>query len=81
MQTVKNLSQSDRNKKLGNHRVEIQDNGEKWFYYYATPIAKVNYSNRTITVDNGGYGTSSTTRAINAYIREYNTFKLIDKRA
>lgn len=80
MQTVKNLSQSDRNKKLGNHRVEIQDNGEKWFYYYATVIARVNFSNRTITVNDGGWGTSSTTRAINSYLREYDGFKVIDLR-
>lgn len=81
MVTIKKLAESCKDKKLGNHRVEIQPNGEKWYYYYATAIAKVNFSNRTLTVDNGGYGTSSTSRAINAYIREYNGFKLIDMRA
>lgn len=80
MVTVKKLVLADTDKKLGNHRVEIQSNGEKWFYYYATAIAKVNFSNRTITINDGGWGTSSTTRAINSYLREYDGFKVIDLR-
>ena len=80
MVTVKKLIQSKGNKKLGSHRVEVQPNGEYWYCYYATPIAKVDYARKIITVDNGGYKTSSTTRAINSYIREHDGFELIDKR-
>lgn len=81
MVTVKKLINSKGNKKLGNHRVEVQSNGEYWYYYYyTTPIAKVDYSKQVITVDNGGYKTSSTTRAINSYIREHDGFELIDNR-
>ena len=80
MVTVKKLINSKGNKKLGNHRVEVQSNGEYWYYYYETPIAKVDYSKQVITIDNGGYKTSSTTRVINSYIREHDGFELIDNR-
>lgn len=80
MVTVRKLIKSNRDMKLGNHRVELQGNGEYWYYYYATPIAKVDYVKKIITVDNGGYSTSSTTRAINSYIKYHESFDLIDNR-
>lgn len=53
--------------KVGSHRVEKSHNFEKYFYHW-TCIYKVLHDERKIIIDNGGYGTSSTTRAINSYI-------------
>lgn len=69
METMKKLVKATNNMKLGNHRVEINEGITKYFYY-ATPIIIVDRVNRTLTIDNGGYGTSSTTRAINSYMEE-----------
>lgn len=83
MKTVEKLLGSTRDMKLGNHCLEIKADGTEWYYYYATPIVKVDWNNRTVTVDNGGWGTSSTTRAINSYLRkigERMNYDLIDLR-
>lgn len=83
MVTVKKLIEAYGDKKLGNHRVEIhEDTVQRWYYYYATPIVKVDYLNETITINDGGWGTSSTTRAINSYLRnlDYLQFTVVDER-
>ena len=63
-------------KKLGNHYRETESMliGPPLglckiiaFYYHETPICKVNQRNRTFFTTNGGWNTSSTTRAINSY--------------
>lgn len=73
MKTVENLLQAERNIKLGNHRMEHRTNyaghNLRVFYYYSTPICTVNDTRRTFTIDKS-YGTSSTTRACNAYMRK-----------
>lgn len=38
--TLQRLVDSPKNKKIGNHRVEIQPNGDRWYYYFQTPIFK-----------------------------------------
>lgn len=83
MKTVEKLLASYKNMKLGNHRLEIQLDGTEWYYYHATPIVKVNWDRRIVTVDDGGWGTVSTTRSINAYLRQIGermNYDLIDMR-
>lgn len=83
MKTVEKLLASHKNMKLGNHRLEIQADGTEWYYYHTTPIVKVDWNNSRVTVDNGGWGTVSTTRAINSYLRQIGermNFDLVDMR-
>ena len=56
-------------KKVGNHRVEQEGNIRR-FIYHETAICTADCLQKTFTTDNGGWGTQSTTRAINAYRRE-----------
>lgn len=83
MRTVEKLLASHKDMKLGNHSLEIQSDGTEWYFYHATPIVKVDWNKRIVIVDNGGWGTSSTTRAINSYLRQIGekmNFDLIDMR-
>lgn len=85
MVTVKKLIEAKRNKKLGNHRVEIYNTGsevQRYYYYHATAVVVVDYINQTITTNNGGWNTPSTNRTINAYLREldYLGYEIIDTR-
>lgn len=87
MKTVQALIESKRDKKLGNHR-RYNDCGVIKFFYHNTVIFAIDYIKKQIIVDNGGWGTSSTTRAINSYLRNDYTqwlitkenFNIIDKR-
>lgn len=69
MKTVEELVRAYSSKKLGNHRVELLPNGKELYYYYSTVICEVH--NGRFKVSNGGYGTSSTKRAIGAYRKEF----------
>lgn len=51
---------------VGNHHL-MQDEKEARFYYHSTAICVVNKKTGKAKYDNGGWGTSSTTRAINCY--------------
>ena len=66
---------------VGNHSREDWLKTIK-FYYHSTAIATVDTLNRTITIDDGGWGTSSTTRAINSYLSHYEPigYEVIDLR-
>lgn len=70
MKTVEKLVQADNSKTLGNHRVIINGN-KREFIYHSTVICEVDDSNRTFKLDNGGYCTSSTSRALSAYRNEF----------
>ena len=73
MTTVYNLVHTNANRKtLGNHRMERTTTGRNFIYYWTT-ICTVNDVDRTYHTDNGGWSTTSTTRAINAYKRELNS--------
>ena len=73
MKAVYNLVHTRANRKtLGNHRMERTTTGRNFIYHWTT-ICTVNDVDRTYHTDNGGWGTSSTTRAINAYKRELNS--------
>lgn len=72
MRTLEKLVREN-NKKMGNHKVAtITSEGITWtkYYYYQTVICLVNETNKEVVLSNGGWGTSSTTRAINWY-RKY----------
>ena len=68
MKTVENLINANNNKKLGNHRKEFVASGQK-YYYYATCICEVNHDTQKVILDKS-WGSQSTTRAVNAYMRE-----------
>lgn len=68
MKCIDTLLKSYENKRIGNHRIEITAKEEK-YYYHNTCICNIDHSVYTITFDNGGFLTSSTTRAINCYKR------------
>lgn len=64
-----------------NHRMEYKYPITK-FYYYSTCIVCIDDINKTITINNGGYSTSSTTQAINGYLELLpNLYDIIDERA
>lgn len=70
MKTVVNLLNADGDsKKLGSHKMERRGN-VRGFIYYSTEICTVDDLSKTFSVQNGGYGTQSTTRAMNAYRKE-----------
>lgn len=89
MKAIKQLLNSSTSKTIGNHSKELSQDGNVIKYiYHVTAIVIVNQLDRTITIDNGGYGTSSTTRAINSYLKSpeindlhNNGYEIIDKRS
>ena len=80
LKAVKKLI-SNETRKVGNHHREDRLNKIE-YYYHSTAIATVDTLNRTITIDDGGWGTSSTTRAINSYLEHYEPigYEVIDLR-
>ena len=73
LKTCIKLAEASSDIKLGNHRVEYTPSGRDFIYYW-TVICSTNDSKRTFKTNDGGWGTSSTTRAINSY-RAYFTGK------
>ena len=68
MKAQQQLIKGERNS-VGNHRREDKGNTTK-FFYHQTAICTVNWISKFFLVDNGGWATSSTSRAINGY-RKY----------
>ena len=66
LQAVKTLVNSDVDKIIGNHSLKIKGAVHE-FIYWDTCICRVNHEDRTYFLDNGGYNTSSTNRAIAGY--------------
>ena len=67
MKTVRALLNTNANhKQMGNHSMAKTVVGRDFTYHW-TVICSVNDIERTFTTNNGGWNTSSTTRAINAY--------------
>ena len=59
--------------KIGNHRLEVDNEGVARFYYHWTAICTVDPNKGTVVYDDGGYsGYSSTTRALNSYKEFFN---------
>jgi len=75
MMTVKKLLNACKDRKLGNHRVRIATDMKnavigRAFIYHQTTICMVDDRNKLFIVDDGGWKTQSTKRAINAYRKE-----------
>ena len=51
-------------KRIGNHAVNALNEGVRTFWYHVTPIVTVVDGEKVFVVNNGGYRTVSTTRAI-----------------
>lgn len=77
MKTIEKLINSDRNRKIGNHRLEIQGN-KRLYYYHDTAIIVTTPIG--IFIDNGGWNTRSTNRAINVYLKHLSNNNIIDRR-
>ena len=71
MRTIEKLLKAEKSTKAGNHAAII-DGMKRTFKYYWTAICSVDDEACTYHLDNGGYGTSITTRAINDYRRYFN---------
>ena len=80
MKAIETLLRGERTK-VGNHSV-LKTNVGCDYYYHSTPIAKVNDIKRVVIIDNGGWNTSSTSRAINNYCSYYTNsgYSIIDER-
>ena len=70
-QLVKSANNGVKAKKLGNHRMEQDDKAIRYFYYW-TCVCEVDKTTGKVTIDNKGWHTSSTTRAVNSYREYYN---------
>ena len=72
------VNSSSDNMVINNHRKETIFNNagvpvEINFYYYSTPVVKVDLLHSTYEVNDGGWNTPSTARVINQYARELNS--------
>lgn len=73
--TIQKLIASDKDKKIGNHRLEIKEDGQRWYYYHNTPIVKQidpRSPYETFIISNGGWNTRSTNDNIREYKRQLN---------
>ena len=70
MPTIDRLVTADKTTRLGNH-IAVFTGTEIHYLYHETCICKVDTVNRTFITDNGGWNTTSTTRAINCYKKYY----------
>lgn len=76
MRTVHHLATATRDKKVGNHRVEVRGELRSYIYFY-TEICRANLKTNTFWIDDS-YGTVSTTRACNAYRRYYSSMGFVE---
>lgn len=81
MKTIDALLKAEYNTRKGHHSVEFKD-GKRCFRYYHTDICIADDNKRLVTIDNGNYYTSSTTRAINDYIKYFEdaNYIIVDNR-
>ena len=73
------LVNSYTNKGIGNHSVHVtydatEDVTKRTFHYHGNTICVVDYGRGLFYVDNAGWFTSSTTRAMNSYRHYFRTF-------
>lgn len=78
MKCINTLLQSTKDKRCGNHSVRFTSTSRKFLYHW-TVICEINYRTKSIIIDNGGFATPSTTRAINAYLKNPVIVELIDR--
>lgn len=81
MAGINALLESNSDLTRGNHKVALKNN-KRYFSYFATDICVADDNKRIAVIDNGGYYTSSTTRAINDYIRYFEgaNYTIVDNR-
>lgn len=70
MRTMQNLMGANTDRKLGNHRLEIDVIGVRKYYYYRTIIC-TEYPKSNAFRINDSYGTQSTHRACASYRRRF----------
>lgn len=71
MKTIEQLLERRNDSKIGNHRVIfVKGFTERHFVYYDTIICVAEDNKERFMLDNGGYWTASTKRALLAYRRE-----------
>jgi hypothetical protein len=78
MKTIDTLVNSYENRAIGNHKVIVGLNTRQ-FIYFATAICVVDDKRRIFYIDNGGYDTQSTRRALNQYRREFSHYQEVSK--
>lgn len=80
LKAVESLISHERTK-VGNHSRDFIGTYTEKFTYHWTSICVVNHNNCTFYVDNGGWNTSSTNRAINDYKRHFESigYTLVEK--
>jgi len=72
LKAIKILLESNNFKKRGNHSVQVV-NTSRQFTYHNTVICDVDDDKKVFHCNNGGWNTSSTTRAINDYRHYFNS--------
>lgn len=77
LKAIEQLLRGERNK-VGNHRVMTDDDGVRCFYYHSTVICYADDRNATFHTDDGGWGTSSTHRAMNDYSKYFTALGYTD---
>lgn len=69
-QTIKKLIHAHKSRVINNHKLIIKSNGDRWYYYYDTPIIKHHVSDNTFEIDNGGWDTMTTNQNIFEYCKQ-----------
>lgn len=77
MKCINKLMEATTDKRVGNHSVRFTTTSRKFLYHWTT-ICEINYDKKAVIIDNGGFGTSSTTRAINSYLRHETIKNLVE---
>ena len=80
LKTVEKLIYGDCGRKIGNHSKIALEGNIVGYKYHNTVICKVIPCDKKIIIDDGGWNTSSTTRAINSYKEYYKDFEVVDLR-
>ena len=80
LKSVEKLIRGNVGMKVGNHSKVAIDNHIVGYKYHNTIICKVIPTDRKIIIDDGGWKTSSTTRAINSYLENFKDFEVVDLR-
>ena len=86
LKAVQKCIDSKTDKKVGNHATfwthPCTGDDIQYFTYHGNVICRVNWTRKKVSLDNAGWNTSSTNRALNDYKRYFssNGFEVIDRR-
>ena len=73
------LTGNPNTKRIGNHWCMRPRNMFYEFYYFNTCVCAADTAHLLVMFDNGGWGTSSTTRTINSYRNAFTGFHEVSK--